>query len=261
MSNFNTLTKLAVIDIHFETTITSTTVLPLAGLPTHKVTLAPVGDDIAIDETVFVPFTSAREIHTYFRALSALRYLSSQLQYLWLATLSSSFPLILHNTTFRVLSKFNESLTTFVLNLPVYEIENDSFMWLPNLVRLGLLCQVETIAKQSFRRLTALQEITLPNNRLTTLPSDALKNIGKSTSLQCLDLSSNSISTIADDAFVAVSSLTYLNLENNKIQYKLRISTKWINVLQFGYWFCIYRFRSNTYWIINSYPFASSIGN
>ena len=90
---------------------------------------------------------------------------------------------------------------------------------------------METIAKQSFRGLTDLQSINLKDNRLTTLPSGVLNNIGKSTSLQYLDLSSNSISTIADDAFVAVSSLTFLIFENNKYQNAMYIFPKWLNVL------------------------------
>ena len=105
-------------------------------------------------------------------------------------------------------------------------------MWLPNLIILILWGQIETIPKQSFRGLTALQSIDLRDNRLTALPSDALNNIDKSTSLQYLDLSSNSISAIEEDAFAAVSSLTYLNLENNKMEDGVHIFIKWLHLLQ-----------------------------
>ena len=208
ISDFDSLTKLAVLKIYSYINVTNTTFLPLAGLPIYELLLFPFVDSNVIDKTAFVPFTSAREVTTPFRALSALRYLPSPLQTLALVSSLTSFPCTLHNKTFQVLSKFNKSLTALTLYLPVRQIENDSFINLPNLVRLGLLGLIETIAEQSFRGLTALQKISLQNNRLTAPPADALNNIGKSTSLQYLDLSSNSISTIADDAFVSVSSLT-----------------------------------------------------
>ena len=233
LSGFDRLTKLTSLTIWFNTNITNTTFLPLAGLPIHELTLAPIHKENAIDTTMFVPFTSATDITTDFNVLSALRYLLSKLQTLRLTNPSArKFPNILHNSTFQVLSKFNKSLTHLILFLPsLRQIRNDSFIWLPNLVRLYVGGQVETIDKQSFRGLTTLQIMRLENNQLTTFPFDAVHNIGKSSSLQYLDLSSNSISTIPDDAFVAVSSLTYLYLENNRMQPLIQISTKWLNVL------------------------------
>ena len=233
MSNFDNLTKLKEFKIDFDTNITNTTFLPLADLPIHTFSLLSLGDDFVIDKTAFVPFTNARDIRTNFRALPALRNLSAPLQALWLLTSFTSFPYILHNRTFEVLSKFHKSLTILALYLPsLRHVENDSFMWLHNLGSLILHGQIETISKQSFRGLSSLHNIYLGNNRLTALPSNALNNIGKSASLQHLDLSSNSISTISDDVFVALSSITYLNLENNKMQDLIHIFTKWLNVLQ-----------------------------
>ena len=233
LSGFDRLTKLTILSIQFDTNITNTTFLPLAGLPIHELTLAPVYKENAIDTTVFVPFVRATDITTDFNVLSALRYLLSKLQTLRLMNLFTSFPNILHNSTFQVLSKFNKSLTHLVLFLPsLRQIRNDSFIWLPNLLMLCVGGQVETIDKQSFRGLTTLKIMSLENNGLTSFPADALHNIGKSSSLQYLDLSSNSISTIPDDAFVAVSSLTYLYLQNNRMQPLIQIFTKWLNVLQ-----------------------------
>ena len=62
------------------------------------------------------------------------------------------------------------------------------------------------------------------------MPSDALAVIGKFTSFQFLNLRSSSISAISDDAFSEVPSLTYLNIENNKIQEYI-MHTRWLDSL------------------------------
>ena len=129
LSDFDRLTKLAVFHIYFYTNVTNTTFLPLTGLPIKTLEMFSVhGNADVIDKTAFIPFTSARNIHTDFRALSALTYLSSPLQTLILESIFTSFPYILHNRTFLVLSKFRKSLTRLALYLPLRQIENDSFM-------------------------------------------------------------------------------------------------------------------------------------
>ena len=70
MSDFDSLTKLAVFYLYFYSNITNTTFLPLAGLPIQMLRLLPVyGNDNLIDKTVFVPFSSVRNVYTDFRAL------------------------------------------------------------------------------------------------------------------------------------------------------------------------------------------------
>ena len=106
-------------------------------------------------------------------------------------------------------------------------------MWIPNLVYLGIIGgKVQTVAQYSFRGLTALRGLDLSANKLTAVPSDALKVIGKFGSLQYLNPGLNSFSTIAEDAFSGVSSLTYLNLGNNKYENPIKLEyTSWLHLL------------------------------
>ena len=79
-----------------------------------------------------------------------------------------------------------------------------------------------------------MEKLELRNNKLTAVPYDALNVIGKFASLMYLDISSNSISSsIAENAFAGLTSLSYLNLENN---YPFLITTyiyiPWLNLLR-----------------------------
>ena len=220
--------------VGIDSPVTNTTLQPLAGLQIQKLTLLwKALSTQRIDEAAFTPFTSIQRLITDFIALPALGSLHSPLQTLLLLSFSEKFPYILQSTTLQVLSKFKESLKRLELFEPnLYQIDNGAFMWMPNLIKLGISAgKVQTVAQYSFRGLTALQILDLQDNQLTAVPSEAISYIGKFTSLQYLDLSRNSLSTIADDAFLGVSSVTYLNLGNNKYIHKLPVYARWLNVL------------------------------
>ena len=184
-----------------------------------------------VDKTALAPLTSVQNLVLDVIALQTVRSLGSPLQSLTLVSVFPKFPRVLHNATFQVLSKFGTSLTNLNLYFPIRRIENDTFMWIPNLRILFLWSnKIQTLSKNSFRGLTALQQLDLSDNVLTAVPSDTFNAIGKFESLQFLDLSSNSIFAIADDAFVAISSLKYLNVENNELQDRF-VYTRWLSFL------------------------------
>ena len=238
MSEFHNLTRLRLLDISLNANVSNTTFYPLAGLPiqTFKCLWSPFCKDCSIDKTAFAPFTSVRELFTNFRTLPALKSLHSPLQKLTLVSFLKG-PVSLHNTTFQDLWKVKELLMDLVLGLPTLcQIENDAFMWTPNLIILHLSnTELETLAKYSFRGLNSLKVLDLSKNKLTAVPYDALNFISKFTPLRYLALRSNSISTnkIADNAFAQLTSLSYLNLENNySKEYAGYIYTSWLNLLQ-----------------------------
>ena len=173
---------------------------------------------------------------TNFQALPALGSLHSPLQNLKLVSVLERFPHVINNTSLQVLSKFNESLTYLGLSLPnLHQIDNDAFMWIPNLIDLIISgSKVETVAQYSFRGLISLQTLDLQDNQLKAVPSEALNVIGKFMSLQFLDLGLNSLSAIADDTFSRALSLTYLNLRLGYNQFKDMIKlryTRWLHSL------------------------------
>ena len=208
--------------------LTNATFHPLARLPIHEFHLNFMG--YFMDKNVFASFTSITELYTDFTSLRALGSLSSPLQLLFLISFTQDFPYILHNRTFQALSKVNQSLTTLCLLSPkLHHIKNDTFMWIPNLVRiLFVASNIETLAKWSFRGLKSLQRLNLCNNKLTAVPSDELNVIG---SLRIIDLSSNRISSIAEEAFAGLTSLTYLNLENNN-QHEFVVYIRYLSLLR-----------------------------
>ena len=235
MSEFHSLTRLRVVDIQFNINVTNTTFYPLAGLPMQTFHFAwlPSCKDCSFDKTAFAPITSVRKLVTNFKALHALGSLRSPLQTLGLVSWLK-YPFILHNTTFQDLWTVKESLTYLQLLLPgLCQIENDVFMWTPNLINLILYgTKLETLAKYSFRGLNSLKRLDLSNNKLTAVPYGALNIISKLAPLVYLDLSSNSISAIANNAFAGLASLTYLNLENNFSQEFRHIYMPWLTLLQ-----------------------------
>ena len=237
ITDLNSLTKLEYLQIFgICTDVTNSTFQPLLGLPIRTLHLVwlPLLGSIGVGKTAFSPFTAVKELLTDFKALPALGSLHSPLQRLALFASSEKFPYVIHNTSLKVLSKFKESLTFLELSLQnLNQVDNDTFMWIPNLISLIIWhTKVQIFAQYSFRGLTALKTLDLGNNQLTTVPSDALKVIGRFSLLECLELSSNSLSTIADDAFSGISSLTYMNLGNNKYKNEFKfIYVRWLHLL------------------------------
>ena len=235
MSEFHNLTRLSILTIALNKSIANTTFHPLADLPIQTFTFLWIPCiNCSFDKTVFIPFTHVRDLATDFRALPALGSIHSQLQTLKL-TSWLKYPVTLHNTTFKNLWKVREFLTDLALLLPaLHHIENDAFMWTPNLINLVLLnTKIQTLATYSFRELNSLKRLNLQNNKLTSVPYSALNFISKFASLTYLNLGTNSISTIPDNTFTGLTSLTYLNLENEYSEvYVGHISTPWLNLLQ-----------------------------
>lgn len=198
--------------------ITNTTFYPLAGLPIQELIytrkLSYVVKDFFVDKTSLAPLTSLQNLYTDFSMLPVIEFLRSPLELLLLRSFTHR-PYFLSNTTFQALITVNQSLTTLSLLLPaLHHIKNDTFMWTPNLVNLVILeSAIGTLAKCSFCGLKFLQLLYLSNNKLTSVPSDALNVIGKFAPLQHLELRSNQISPKGDDAFGGLTSLTYLKLE------------------------------------------------
>ena len=235
MRDLYNLTKLENLKISgMNTNVTNVSFHALAGLPIQTLDLIwlPNPTGYWIDKNAFASFTSIKLLTIDFLALPALGSLQSPLQSLTMIDYLEKFPNIIHSTTLQVLSKFNKSLIYLLLGSPILnQIDNDAFMWLPNLIHLVIMSsKVQTLAQYSFRGLTALESLLLQDNQLTAVPSAALNVIGKYMSLQRLDLSSNSLSTIADNAFSGVSSLTNLNVETSKFK-TLLVSTRWLKLL------------------------------
>ena len=239
MRDLNSLTKLEYLTIDgVYANVTNVTFHPLAGLPIQRLILLwlPSPAKYWIKNTAFHSFTSVRILITDFIALPALGSLHSPLQDLSLRSYSEKIPYILHNTTLQVLSNFKELLTHLDLLLPnLYQIDNDAFRWIPNLSILRIRdSNLQTIAQYSFSGLTALQALVLSDNQLTVVPSKALNVFRIFMSLWYLDLSLNSLSTIEDDDFSVASSLTYLNLGNNKYKDSDSVNlvyTRWLHLL------------------------------
>ena len=238
-SDFRSLTRLTVFNIilYLSVNVTDAIFHPLAGLPIQDFTFVwgpqPTRRFCYLNVTTLEPFTNVKELFIDFLVLPALGSLHSPLQTLALMTYSTRYPDVIGNTTFEVLSNVKESLIQLgLMLLPIRHIENDAFRWTPNLITLLVTyTQLQTIDKEAFRGLTDLRKLYLDENQLTAVPSEALSVIDKFQSLQYLDLGSNGISAISDDAFSAVSSLSYLNLENNKFQdYSTHI--RWLDLLQ-----------------------------
>ena len=177
----------------------------------------------SVDKDLFSPITcTLRRLVTSFTALPALKSICSPcLQHLQFINPVSTndVPFVLQRTTFKVLQKWHSSLTSFVLTLGVVDrIEDDTFIWTPNLVLLYLAKnQLKYLSKNTFNGLTVLQKLHLADNILTEVPSEAFMVFRNITSLYYLDLSNNRIviGDIAQDAFSSVSSLTHLNLGGN----------------------------------------------
>ena len=238
-SSFYSLTRLRVFGIALvvSVNVTNAILYPLTGLPIQDFTCLwhPLRcKNCYFNISTFEPLKNVKLLCIDFIMLPALEFLHSPLQTLTLISYSGEYPYIIRSTTFEVLSKVKISLTQLFLFLPIRRIENDAFMWTPNLIEIDLQYgQLQTLDKQAFRGLTVLQALYLGDNQLTTVPSDALSVIGKFHSLQILDLGLTRISTISDDAFSAISSLVYMNLENNKIRgYTIHAHTRWLDSLQ-----------------------------
>ena len=129
--------------------------------------------------------------------LEQIERIDSALEHLLLSRFEVEQQLI-NNATFHSLRKWNVSLTYLeIMNseecyFSLKRIENYTFMWFPNLVKL-----------------------TISRHPLSQLLSDTFSGLD---SLQELDLSNNELVAIPQDAFTLFSSLKYLDLSNNKIE-------------------------------------------
>ena len=166
--------------------------------------------------------------------LPVLGSLNVPLQYLTLISVEQSLTYV-NKSTLQVLEKFNSTLSYLTIQgQPLLQrIEDNSFIWTPNLVTLNLDSNgIYYIGKYAFDGLVTLQELNLASNDLKAVPSHALEVFRKSASLAYLDLSSNSISgNVPNDAFSAISaSLSRLKLSVSQTQSGSRIP--WIHKLQ-----------------------------
>ena len=87
----------------------------------------------------------------------------------------------------QVLEKFNSSLSHLTIQYQplLQRIEDDSFIWTPNLLTLKLdNNEINYLAKYAFNGLVTLQELNLASNDLRVVPSDALEVFRKSVSLE-----------------------------------------------------------------------------
>ena len=238
--------------------INSNVFLPLSKLPikTFVFGWAWVGKHQSISKEVFAPLTNMTYLQTSIVALPAMVSVYSSLQFLYIIAEPKCPVLVLNNTSLQVLQKLNASLTELIMTLVLLQrVEDHTFTWTPNLFTLGLNHnQISYIAKNAFYELNSLQTLSLYNNSLTYVPSDALEVFRKSASLQCLDLGKNRITELVKkDTFSAISnSVTYLNLDiSNKLS---EIHINWIGNLQHlkNLTFTINTIGSSSYIIIES---------
>ena len=187
-----------------------------------------------VEKGAFVHLSHVIEMATFSHTLPAMGSLSSPLQTLTLTSYAQSLTYV-NKSTLQVLEKFNSTLSRLTIHyqLQLQRIDDDSFIWTPNLITLNLdNNKINYLAKYAFSGLITLQELNLASNDLKTVPSDALEVFRKSASLEYLDLSSNSISSnIPNDAISALSaSLSSLKLTMKK---SLPLSSiTWVNKLQ-----------------------------
>ena len=251
LSTVGNVSKLSKLEFHksnlnylyFQVTLTSNiwndTFQNFSHLPLQQFYMYPYplnypGYKCVVEKGAFAPLSNIVEMGTYTETLAALGSLNAPLQYLDLITIEQSLTCV-NNITLQVLWKFNSTLSQLTIQYQsnLQRIEDDSFIWTPNLVTLNLNNnEINYLAQYAFNGLIALQELNLASNDLKVVPSDALGVFRKSASLQYLDLRSNSISfNIANDAFSVISA----SLSMLKLSAKLYLpsqSIKWITKLQ-----------------------------
>ena len=240
LSGFQNLTNLRQLwlMLDLQTDIPCDAFQPLSLLPLQSFTFFWTWrSSYNIDKEIFAPLTKLTKLATSFSALSALISIQSPLHLLYIFNQAEMPPDILavNKSSLQVLQKFNSSLNILKLYVvSLQQIDDYSFIWTPNVINLDLKDnEINHLAKHSLHGLRSLQQLTLNNNRLTKVPSQALEVFRTYGTLQHLDLSSNMIanSKIPDDAFSAVSSsLTYLNAGGQKTGKHVVI--KWLSLFQ-----------------------------
>ena len=192
-----------------------------------------LGYTCVVEKGIFAPLSNVTDIFMFTETLPALGSLNAPLKSLKLQSVEQSL-IYVNKTTLQVLEKFNSTLViVFIHYQSLQEIEDDSFIWTPNLIVLELdNNRINYLSKYAFRGLISLQELNLAFNDLTVVPSDTLEVFRKYVLLRYLDLSSNSISSnIAKDAFSVISaSLTMLKLSVK--QHLPSQSISWVDKLQ-----------------------------
>ena len=132
------------------------------------------------------------------------------------------------------LAKWNATLISLSLVYgATYHIKGPVFSWVPLLQTLILVdMRIQTISNDTFAGLDYLEELSLSQNYLDTIPSHAMGTFTKHKTLQYLDLSYNKIFDISPDAFDAVPFLTRLNLAGNSIVVMKDWTTKLVNLIE-----------------------------
>ena len=192
------------------------------------------GNAYIIEKGAFLPLSKVIEVITMNNALPILGSLNSPLQKLTIRAYKMTLTAT-NKTTLQVLCKFNSTLVYLtIFDQPLLQrIEDDSFIWTPNLITLNLTNnQINFLAKYAFSGLNVLQELNLASNDLKMIPSDAFEVLRECTSFRYLDLSSNSfLRNIANEAFSVLSeSLTMIKLSIKQSESHTSILT-WLNKL------------------------------
>ena len=205
----NGLSKMKVLHLFvpLASNINNETFQYLAGLPLqifHFGFTNALGKAYVVETDAFAPLTNVIFLNTVNEALPALGSLNSPLQSLILGSIQKRF-LAINKTTLQVIGKFSSTLLHLTLrDQPLLKkIEDDSFIWTPNLITLNLEHnEINYLAKYAFDGLCVLKTLNLASNDLRAVPLDALEVFRTYATLENLDLSSNYIlSHIENDTF------------------------------------------------------------
>ena len=121
-----------------------------------------------VERGVFVHLSNVIEMGTLTEALPVLGSLSVPLQNLTLISMEQSLTNV-NKTTLHVLGTFNSTLLHLTIQLQplLQRIEDDAFIWTPNLTTLNLNNnQINYLEKYAFNGLVTLQELNLDFNDL-----------------------------------------------------------------------------------------------
>ena len=172
-----------------------------------------------LDEELFAALTNVTTLNTRWDALPSSKSVPPLLSDLSLSSHRVHTVIVVDKTTLQHLQKVNLSLTNLGLHLVrVKEVDDYSFIWIPNLITLDLsINSITHLSTHAFHGLQSLQKLLLHNNQLYEVPTDALGVFRKYSTLRYLDLTENKISYIPSIVFSALeSSLKHLNIESNE---------------------------------------------
>ena len=209
----------------------------LAHLPIEIFNFYPVnipGRTYVVENGALAHLSYVTEMGTITRTFPALGSINAPLRSLSLLSYDQSLT-FMNKTTLQGLGTHNSTLSHLsIKNQSLLErIEDDTFIWTPNLITLNLdNNELNYLAQYAFNGLVTLQELNLASNNLKAVPTHALEVFRESASLKYLDLSSNSISSnIANDAVLAISaSLSTLKLSIKETSSVINIT--WVNEFQ-----------------------------